>query len=512
MLHKIKTRKLPKVIRENMQTFIIGGILVLLLLGTFAAVQLSQRIQDLRQDASIEGGPVNVTVTQDNAYLTGSPNSSFSLNVNTGGTQITGVQVEFYLEGAQPTPVIEPVEGSGLELFPFIEPSGDGYLVTIIAPAPASFPFVPYATTSDTPFARVVFTTVDSVPNVDRELKISFVQENSYALIADTTPPEDGLNTLQDVIFPIIAPAVQPDESPTPTICAMPTPPLCLTGERVECTPQTGTAVCMTCNCVSDDTPTQTPTNTPTITLTPTPTTFDPTLTITLTPTLTPTPIVNNPTATPLPATGGSTAKTCGQSCSSHADCAVNLLCYSGVCRLANNPTDSACNNPPDNGLQRSCNQYCADSQECQSGLTCYYNSCRNPRNLNDQYCAEPVVVRNETTVINRTVTVIITATPDPEPPLPTDQPEPDFGFDDEYEEESQVVPTEELIATETPWPTYAPVAQVSPAEEASELTMTERIQGWLKGLLIVAAAISVIFFLLWLLPLLFGGRRDNQS
>lgn len=481
-------------VRDNLQVLLIGAVLVVLLAGTFVAVQLSQRSQENRQRASVEGGPVNVTTTASEPVIVGQP-TSVNLAVNTSGALIDGVQLEFHIDGAATQPTIEAITSSGLQSFGTVTAAGTGYDIVLIGLAPLTIPVTPFSSTTDVQFAKINFTASDTAS----EINVTYDQAESFSNISNTTPPEDGLNTVSNASFNIVGLEPTSTITPTATMCAMPTQPLCQAGERVDCQAQTGTAVCMVCNCVPEDAPTQTPTSTPTLTLTPTPTEVAqvPTNTpVVPTSTLIPT-STSVPTATPEPETGGYVAKTCGQSCSSHAECAVNLLCYSGVCRLANNPTDTACNNPPDNGIHRTCNEYCADSRECQTGYTCYYNSCRNPRNLTDQYCAEPIVYQTKTI----TNTVVVTATPNPVEPTaePTENNLP------------ETFPTEPVYVTDTPWPTYAPVAQVSIEPEPEELSMTERIQGWMKGLLIVAAAISAIFFLLWLLPLLFRKRDDGQ-
>ncbi|MBD3250360.1 MAG: hypothetical protein GF381_02205 [Candidatus Pacebacteria bacterium] len=69
----------------------------------------------------------------------------------------------------------------------------------------------------------------------------------------------------------------------------------------------------------------------------------------------------------------------CNQACTDNHDCASNLFCDDGRCRLAADPTDEDCFIP---GQAKSCAQWCADDRECGSGLTCWYNYCRNPKNI----------------------------------------------------------------------------------------------------------------------------------
>ncbi|MFZ5376590.1 MAG: hypothetical protein ACOZAN_02885 [Patescibacteria group bacterium] len=88
---------------------------------------------------------------------------------------------------------------------------------------------------------------------------------------------------------------------------------------------------------------------------------------------------------------GGTSYRQCNESCDSNRQCAPNLTCYNGQCRLASNVGSNVCAPRPDQGLNRTCNEYCANSGECQAGYTCWWNRCRNPQNLEDQYCRSTV-------------------------------------------------------------------------------------------------------------------------
>jgi hypothetical protein len=88
--------------------------------------------------------------------------------------------------------------------------------------------------------------------------------------------------------------------------------------------------------------------------------------------------------------TGGTSLKSCNESCSNNVECPANHRCYQNRCRLVTNLSSSSCSAPPDNGLQRTCNQYCADTRECAEGYTCHYNRCRRPDNVESTVCALP--------------------------------------------------------------------------------------------------------------------------
>lgn len=122
-----------------------------------------------------------------------------------------------------------------------------------------------------------------------------------------------------------------------------------------------------------------------------------------------------NPTPTPTSGSGGVTLKQCNESCTSHANCASNLACIGGVCRLASNPSNTSCQGVPDQGIRRSCNEYCADSNECATGLTCHFNRCRNPQAVNSTSCQTPTPTpTSKSTVTTGGTTATKTPTPRP--------------------------------------------------------------------------------------------------
>jgi len=79
----------------------------------------------------------------------------------------------------------------------------------------------------------------------------------------------------------------------------------------------------------------------------------------------------------------------CNESCNNNSDCASNLSCYQGSCRLPSNPESDVCA-PLPGGINRTCDEYCADTTECAEGYSCWWNRCRHPENLEDTQCREP--------------------------------------------------------------------------------------------------------------------------
>lgn len=85
---------------------------------------------------------------------------------------------------------------------------------------------------------------------------------------------------------------------------------------------------------------------------------------------------------------GGTAYKQCNESCANNDECAANLYCYNSQCRRINNPDNTSCVLPADQGIKRGCNEYCSDNNECAGGLTCWYNRCRAPEKTSDTSCS----------------------------------------------------------------------------------------------------------------------------
>jgi len=154
-------------------------------------------------------------------------------------------------------------------------------------------------------------------------------------------------------------------------------------------------------NCEFDACPAPVPTPTPTPTPSPTPS---------ISPSPSPTPVVSpnptpspspSPSPTPTPGQGGITVKSCNETCSSNAECAVNLACSDGRCRLATNTGSSTCqpSTTSDRGTS-TCDQYCADNTECDAGYSCWYNRCRNPLNIESSTCA-PLTASEQSAIVS---------------------------------------------------------------------------------------------------------------
>ncbi len=336
--------------KKRLKPLLLLGGFVFLVLALAVVVVLSQRQQDVRQQASVADGLVKITQSSTSATL--NQPSSTTLAINTQNTQITGVSLVFDIKAQlaePPTVVVLPESGLG-EVTKMITPIDNGYNVKImVLPAPGQ----PYATALAKDFLEVGFIPTSTTPT---ELVFDGVRSTAY--VFQVNPPKDELQTIATLVVSL-------DEQPTPTPT---TPGATATPTPLPTTPGS----------------TATPTPSPTVRATSTPT---PTPTVRATPTPTPGSKAT-PTPTPSGGVGGNTGKTCNQSCTTHSECAINLMCYQGQCRLSTNPSSDSCTNPPDSGIHRSCNEYCSDSQECGGGLTCWFNRCRNAQNVESTTCA----------------------------------------------------------------------------------------------------------------------------
>lgn len=319
--------------------------LALIALGIATLVLVQQPIQesqDLRQQASVDDGQVQVTF---------SPASGTNIDINeistvdfrftTNSVQIEELALVFNIITdtipAPPEFVIN--SASGLEVTSQeIEATQDGYLVSLLIANQTEGN--PIAASSVTTLGSLIFT-----PTSGGSIELNFDIENSQAIVFNSNPDVDELLHVPTQTYTVgtlasASPTVSPSASASPST-------------------------------------------------TPSPST-SPSVSPSASPSVSPTP---SPTASPdTNGTGGVTTVSCNESCSSNDECQANHRCYDNRCRLVTNVSSTSCSAAAvvDNGLNRSCNQYCADARECASGYSCYFNRCRNPLNIESVSCAAP--------------------------------------------------------------------------------------------------------------------------
>lgn len=143
-------------------------------------------------------------------------------------------------------------------------------------------------------------------------------------------------------------------------------------------TSQPAAAVTQQTNCTLTfevgSTPTPTPTATPSATPSPTPSG-------------TPTP---TPSVTPSP----SPDLVCNSECDSNADCQdvdTDYICYSGQCRLDENPGNDKCEPEEQEEARVNCNEACTANSDCtNSAQICFNGACRLETNPSSETCTLP--------------------------------------------------------------------------------------------------------------------------
>jgi hypothetical protein len=338
--------------------------LILIAIGFFTLISIQKPIQesqDLRQQASVDSGPVSLSFNPASGsdLLVDEP-ASIEFQINTGDVQTDGIQIFFNIvtDTITSPPTFDIESGIGLQsIVTEIQEVSDGYLV-MMAYLPSTISSTSsFATSTATTFGRLNFT-----PTSEGTISVNFDVENSISSIHGSDPAEDGLQHVATQTYSVItaaspspSPSASPDTSPSPSPSASPS---------------------------TSPSPSPSPSASPDASPSPSP---SPSASPDTSPSPTPTPDSGN-------GTGG--VVSCNQGCSSNDNCAANHRCYNGQCRLVTNVSSDTCSGSvssnPDYGLNRTCNQYCADNRECASGYSCYYNRCRNPLNINNLSCAAP--------------------------------------------------------------------------------------------------------------------------
>lgn len=317
--------------------------LIVLGIATLLLIQKPiQESQDLRQQASVEDGQVQVAFSPvSGTNLDINEISSIDFRFTTNSVQVEELALVFnIITDTIPSPPEFVIEsGSGLEVTSQeIEATQDGYLVSLVVANETEG--TPIAASALTTSGQLVFT-----PTSGGSIEFNFDIENSQAIVFNSTPADDELLHVATQTYTVGAlasasPTVSPSTTPSPSATASPS-----------------------------SSPSVSPSASPSVTPTP------------------------SPTASPdTNGTGGVTTVSCNESCSSNDECQPNHRCYENRCRLVTNVSSTSCaaTTVVDNGLNRTCNQYCADARECASGYSCYFNRCRNPLNIESVSCTAP--------------------------------------------------------------------------------------------------------------------------
>ncbi len=376
-----------------------------------------EQVQETRNQASVGSGQVILTsqLVSSPTYTAGVP-SVIELKYNSQGVQLSGIQIVTRVMANTETPLIEVPATSNLQtIFQEVEQVSGGYLVSVIVvPKTVGDSF---SSTTPTTFAKL------TVPLLaPGSITLSYDRANSFATVANSSPPDDQLRTPIDITYTIGAlsspspspspsPSVSPSPSPTPSVSPSPSPSI-PAGDDFWL-PTNGLVVRFFTN---DSSRTEVPTGD----LRPYQS-YIAQIQYTVQNALKSSTTNTTPIQTAFVINGQGNSYVTNDLpyslIANHRDGASNTV-ETTFSTLPNNSlriTVDANNRYAETnegngnvvvynfdadgvgtggqtqtGLQRTCNQYCADSRECAAGYTCFYNKCRRPDNPDSVSCSAP--------------------------------------------------------------------------------------------------------------------------
>jgi hypothetical protein len=357
-------------------TFATIASLLLILLGTIGLIALQrplrEKSQDVRSDASVDGGQVLLSATPSSGEL---PLETVSINLsaNTQGVQTDGVQLVFNIitDALGSAPTVGVLSESGLTLASSnVEQTADGYLVSMIAlPQQIGQTF---STTSATTFAYL-----DLPLSTAGSIELSFDREQSKSIIHGTNPTQDALNHVETFTYTTGESDEDNADGDDPVACTADAK-ICPDGSSVgRVAPDCEFAACPADDSDDSSNDQDNADNSDDNDNTNADDNNDDD---------------DAESSNDDSGVGGLTVSGCNESCDSNAECEANHRCYSGQCRLVTNVSSETCEeyDPGDQGLSFGCNEYCADSNECGFGYSCLENKCRRGDNPDDEYCRVP--------------------------------------------------------------------------------------------------------------------------
>jgi hypothetical protein len=208
-----------EIVRKHQKAFsvLVVVFIVLFAIGMFLIQQALDTSQDIRQQASVSSGQVQVALvpTQPGQIQLGQP-SYIELGINTNNLQTNGVQLKFDLQGAVSNFSFEPIANVGF---------GQPLINTAITGNAGEVAFLPndiagsFSSSSSVAFIRINFT-----PTAAGDITLSFDPLRSVSTVANSNPPQDELNTIEPIVISVVAPSPTPSPSPSPSVIPNPTP------------------------------------------------------------------------------------------------------------------------------------------------------------------------------------------------------------------------------------------------------------------------------------------------
>lgn len=231
---------------------------------------------------------------------------------------------------------------------------------------------------------------------------------------------------------------------------------------------------------------------------------------------------IASPTSTPVPTAtiAQITNRQCNEQCDTNAQCAVNLMCASGRCRLATNPTSTSCSAPTTQ--LATCNQTCTNNASCTAGLTCYNTRCRNPQHPQSSTCSAPTNTPTKTPTPRPTTSAgiggsVATTTPT-KSSTPTPQPTVTSIVGSQYLEEieddtvNNVFGTDPILETNSPTPAIIAQGNTSSSPTPTQTMSIEEFEALSNAQSKNAISKQTLFLLIALafitIPILYYGPK----
>ncbi len=309
------------------KSFVFGTVGILILAaGIGAAVFLSSQSQDSRKQASVPGGPVQISITPTEKTINVGETSTFTTFINTQGRMIAGISVRLsytfsgsapLLTASNPTPLIQQTNTSwNCMIAKTTVAEGKVNIDLGCTTSDTSG----YSNSTNTPLFSVSLTAGQT--STSSPVVLAF--EPNLTMVVDKQSGEDIAATpSSSASVTIVSNTATATPTPSPTAPAAATATPTPTGQTAATATPTPT------RSTTAATATPTPTRS-SITGTPTPTGQT---TATATPTRTPTPTN----------TSSTTTYSCNHTCSANRDCQSSLACLNGYCRDPRCPSDTTC-------------------------------------------------------------------------------------------------------------------------------------------------------------------------
>lgn len=373
-------------VKNNMMRLVFSFGVFSLFVGMVAVMLSRQSIetnQDIRNQASVDSGPVKVTSKTSTGKKTFQVGDSVDIDllVTTNGEETAGIQTVFNIVtdviGSDIT--VEPHTQAGLiSEVNELEEVDDGFLITNFSRPSLGTSF---NTSNKVAFLRVSFT-----PEKPGPIIFNFDSEKSKSPKYGSNPPEELLKHIKVMEFEVAGDNTDEEEenttdnveetsSPEPSTDPTPTPqPVggSNTTCNIECVSNNDCGTNQRCYDTGSQKRCRLVTN------------------------------VSSESCQSLPDQGLS--RSCNQYCADSNECAEGLSCWYNQCRHEDNIANISCSPPSEEVtrlIQEKCNTHCNSNADCSLNMACLSNQCRLASNLSSATC---------TARTKHTVSVIYTA------------------------------------------------------------------------------------------------------